>query len=253
MLLRKLADHYHSACVAQLIEGIIHNLNGPLQILYIRSEQLEQNVQQISMAGGSEDLAEVKNLADRLDGKVKSISKSLDELNSQLIRLRNDLIIERHSETGEVKINRIMEECLLILNANMVFKHDIRKSVELDDDIPVLKGRKRDFRVIILSLVQNALEAMADSEDKHLTVETSTREGRVIIKVQDTGCGIPDQDRERIFDPLFTTKKGAGYEGKLGLGLPLVSVLLEDYDGTIACKSVEGKTSFSVEIPCAAH
>lgn len=253
MLFKRLADNYYSACLARLIEGIIHNLNGPLQILYIRSEQLEQSMKQIRVAGESEDLNEVENLTSRLEEKVKSISKSLDDLNSQLVRLRNDLIIERSPETGDVDINKVIEECLVILSADMFFKHDVKKDFDLGKDLPVLRGRKRDFRVIILSLVQNALEAMAGSDEKHLRIETSSRHGRVTIKIEDTGCGIAEKDRERIFDCFFTTKKGAVYEAKLGLGLPLVSVLLEDHGGTISCDSVEGKTSFIVEIPCAAQ
>jgi two-component system NtrC family sensor kinase len=136
----------------------------------------------------------------------------------------------------------------------MFFKHNVTKVFKLDDALPVLKGRKTDFRVIILNLVQNALDAMVDAQDKHLTVETSSQEDKVIIKVQDTGCGIPEQEREYIYKPLFTVKKGTRYEAKLdqhvGLGLSFVSLLLEDYNGSISCESVPGKTTFTVQVPC---
>jgi signal transduction histidine kinase len=254
MLLRKLADNYYGVCLVRVIEGIVHNLSGPLQVLYIRSEQLEQNIEELRRAMQSETLTELKGLPGSMGERIKSISRSLDDLNAQLMHLTNDLIVKRRSEVGDVRINQVIEDCIFLLNADMFFKHNVKKAFKLDDAVPVLKGRKTDFCIIILNLVQNALEAMVDAQDKHLTVETSSQEDKVTIKVQDTGCGIPEQDREHIYEPFFTTKKGTGYEAKLdeyaGLGLSFVSLLLEDCNGSISCESVPGKTAFTIEIPC---
>lgn len=249
LLLRRLAENYYGLFLVKVIEGIIHNLNGPMQILYIRSEQLEQGLKQLGGALGSEDITEAETLTDRMEEKIKSISKSLDDLNAQFIRLRNDLSTERHSETGDVKINQVIEDSLLLLNADMFFKHSVKKTFSLADGLPVLNGRKTDFSIIILSLIQNAVEAMADAEVKNLSVETSSRDGNVIVKIEDTGCGISEQDVERIYDVFFTTKKGQGNENRQGIGLSLVALLLEDYNGSIKCKTVPGKTSFVIEIP----
>ena len=253
-LLRKIADNYYSVCLVRVIEGIIHNLNGPLQILYIRSEQLEQSVDQLRGALQSEVLTEVVGLADRMEERVKSISGSLDDLNAQLGHLTSDLVVERCSDIGDVKINQVIEDCLFLLNANMFFKHNVKKTIKLNDALPLLKGRKTDFCIIVLNLIQNALEAMVDAQDKDLAVETFSQEDKVIIRIQDTGCGISEEDREHIYKAFFTTKKGTGYEVKLdehaGLGFSLVSLLLEDYNGTIACESTPGKTTFTVQFPC---
>jgi signal transduction histidine kinase len=189
-----------------------------------------------------------------MEEKIKSMSESLDELNDQMRHLTSPLIIEKRSEIGDVKINQVIEDCIFLLNADMFFKHNVKKTFSLDDGLPTLKGRRTDFCIIILNLVQNALEAMVDAQDKHFAIETSGQQDMVIIRVQDTGCGIPQQDREHIYDPFFTTKKGTEHDGELdehaGLGLSLVSLLLEDYNGTIACESVPGKTTFTIQIPC---
>ena len=253
ILLRKLADNYYGLYLVRVIEGIIHNLNAPLQILYIRSEQLEQSLGQIRGVLQSGALTDVEGLPDRMEERIKSISRSLDDLNAQLKHLTSDLIVERCSDIGDVEINQVIEDCLFFLNADMFFKHNVKKTFKLDDALPVLEGRKTDFCIIILNLIQNALEAMVDAQDKHLAVETSSQEDKVIIRVQDTGCGIPEQDCEHIYEAFFTTKKGTGYEAKVdehaGLGLSLVSLLLEDYNGSIACESVPGKTTFTVHLP----
>lgn len=254
MLLRKLADNYYGLYMVRVIDGITHNLSGPLQVLYIRSEQIEQGLEQLRGAPQSEGMTQVERLAGRMEEKIKSMSESLDELNDQMRHLTSPLIIEKRSEIGDVKINQVIEDCIFLLNADMFFKHNVKKTFSLDDGLPTLKGRRTDFCIIILNLVQNALEAMVDAQDKHFAIETSGQQDMVIIRVQDTGCGIPQQNRDHIYDPFFTTKKGTEHDGELdehaGLGLSLVSLLLEDYNGTIACESVPGKTTFTIQIPC---
>jgi sensor histidine kinase regulating citrate/malate metabolism len=135
----------------------------------------------------------------------------------------------------------------------MFFKHSVSKTVRLEDNVPVLKGRKADFSIIVLSLLQNASEALVDAEDKHITIETYRQGDAVIIRIQDSGSGISEQDRERIYEVCYTTKNRTENEGKppryAGLGLSLVSLMLEEYKGSIACESVPGQTTFTVQIP----
>ena len=122
----------------------------------------------------------------------------------------------------------------------------------IDCKTPV--GKLIDIFIIVLNLVQNALEAMTDAEEKHLTIETSAEEDGVIIMVQDTGCGIPEEDLDGIYRICFTTKRGDENQGKAedhaGVGLSIVSLLIKDYGGSISCSSHRGSTTFAVRIPC---
>ncbi len=253
VLLRLLADKYYGAYLLRVIEGVTHNLSSPLQVLYIRSEQLEQNLGQLHGLKQCDGATQVAGIVDRMEEKITSILASLDDLNSQLKHLAIPLLIEKHSEMVEVKINEVIEHCLFLLNANMFFKHNVKKTLRLDYGLPMLKGRRTDLCIIILNLMQNALEAMVDAQEKHFVIETSSQEGKVIIKIQDTGSGIPETDRAQIYDVFFTTKKGTEHDGEAeehaGLGLALVSLLLDDYNGTIACESIPGKTTFTIQIP----
>jgi C4-dicarboxylate-specific signal transduction histidine kinase len=253
MLLRKLADHYYGLYLLGVIQGILHNLNGPLQILYIRGEQLERSLQRLKDLARSQQLTEVENLASGVEEKIESSLQSLDDLNAQLRHLTSDLVAERCYGIEDVNINQVIEECLFLLNANMLFKHSVKKTIKTEDVLPVLKGRKMDFCVIVLNLLQNALEAMADAQDKHLTIETFSQGDKVIIRIQDTGCGILEHDYEHIYKTCFTTKNRIENKDRSdkhpGLGLSLVSLLLEDYNGFIACESVSGETTFTVQIP----
>jgi len=252
-LLRKMADNYYGLHLLAVIQGVIHNLNGPLQIVYIRSEQLQQNLQKLMGAAQLQQSPEIEDLLSGMEEKIQSSLASLDDLNAQLKHLTSDLIAEGFSMVGDVDINQVMEECLFLLNANMFFKHSVSKTVRLGDDIPVLQGRKTDFSIIVLSLLQNAAEALVDAKDKHIAIETLSQEDAVMIIIQDRGCGISERDRERMYELCYTTKNRSGDEGGLpkhaGLGLSLVALLLEEYKGSIVCESVPGQTTFTVQIP----
>jgi signal transduction histidine kinase len=248
-----MAGNYYGLHLLQVIQGIVHNLNGPLQIIYIRTEQLQQNLQKLIGDAQSLRSPETEDLLSGMEEKVRSTLGSLDDLNAQMKHLTSDLVAEAYSAVGDININKVIEECLFLLNANMFFKHSVNKTVRLGDDIPVLKGRKTDFSIVVLSLLQNAAEAVIDAQDKHITIETFSQQGSVIIKVQDSGLGISEQDPERIYDVFYSTKNLSEGEGEpskhAGLGLSLASLVLEEYKGSIECESVPGQTTFTVRIP----
>lgn len=253
ILLRKLGDHYYGIFLLRAFDGIIHNLNGPLQSLFIRSEQMEQNLMHLQRVLESHELGKADELATRMKEKMKGILNNLDGLNVQLRGLASDFVIGGRSEVGDVDLNDVIQSCLFVLNANMLFKHQVAKTFKLNDALPPVKARETDLSVMVLNLVQNALEAMADTDDKHLLIETATEAGKVILKIQDSGCGIPEKDLQKINRIFFTTKGSMGSGNELekhaGLGLSIVSLLLQDCDGSMSCESVPGKTTFTLQIP----
>lgn len=253
VLLKRMMDNYYGLHLLKLIQGVVHNLNGPLQIVYIRAEQLQQNLQRLIGAAQSRELAGVEDLLSGMETKIQSCLSGLDDLNAQLRHLNSDLVAEGYSAVGDVNINQVIEECLFLLNADMFFKHTVNKTVQLEDHIPILNGRKTDFSIVVLCLVQNAAEALVDAEEKHIVIETFSQEDAVMIRVQDSGCGVSEQDRERMYDVCYTTKNrtenGSALPKHAGLGLCLVSQVLDEYKGSIMCESVPGQTTFTVHIP----
>ena len=179
--------------------------------------------------------------------------KGLDQLNESLGFLTKDLLGKPRSEVGEVRVNKVIQDALFLLKSDMFFKHRVNVRLELGDDLPEFNGRHSDFAVILLHLVQNSLEAMIHSDVKDLGIETFQQEGDIVIRIRDTGCGISEEEVPSIFEPFFTTKHEIEYNGKtenrLGLGLPVASLLLEDYNGRVSFESVPHKTTFVVTIP----
>jgi signal transduction histidine kinase len=89
---------------------------------------------------------------------------------------------------------------------------------------------------------------MEPKEGGVLVIETrrSSKDGHVLIRVQDTGVGIPEEHMPRLFEPFFTTRKGKG----VGLGLSVVYGIVQEHGGSIEVTSHAGEgTTFSVKLP----
>jgi signal transduction histidine kinase len=97
---------------------------------------------------------------------------------------------------------------------------------------------------VLLNLLINGIDAMDGSSGK-LTVETEGSNGQVKIKISDTGCGLSEKNKERIFHPFYSTK-----EHGTGLGLSISRRIVETHKGKLLISSEEGKGStFTVVIP----
>lgn len=109
-----------------------------------------------------------------------------------------------------------------------------------------LQANEIQLQQMLLNLILNGFHALGDQPGT-LTVETSFDEKNIHIRISDTGCGIPEEIRGKIFQPFFTTKEaGKG----TGLGLAIVSQVVEDHHGQLRVESKEGQgTRFTVILP----
>ena len=117
-------------------------------------------------------------------------------------------------------------------------------SLQIEPDLPPVKGFGGELNQIWANLVDNALDAV--NEDGRIEL-TAVREGNaIVVRVIDDGIGIPEAILNRIFDPFFTTKPvGSG----TGLGLDIVRRLVQRNNGQIEVTSRPGRTEFLVRLP----
>ena len=129
-------------------------------------------------------------------------------------------------------------------------KDDVRVETQLDDQLPAVIGDPVQLQQVILNLIVNAADAMRGVERRLLKIETSrTPSGMIRVSIEDTGPGIRDADRDRIFEPLFTTKSSG-----MGMGLSICRSIIESHGGTISVAAgAEKGTIFCFELPTAAQ
>ncbi|MCZ7584233.1 MAG: response regulator [Deltaproteobacteria bacterium] len=151
-----------------------------------------------------------------------------------------------------VRLRDVVDEVVSLV-ARDLQKENIGLSLEIDPEC-ALETDVGQFQQVILNLVINAKHAMMDKQGGLLTLRGGTVEGRVVLEVEDTGTGIPQEILPKIFEPFFTTKGsiGAGRVAGSGLGLSISYGILRELSGDVAVKatSPEGST-FIVTLPAA--
>jgi signal transduction histidine kinase/ligand-binding sensor domain-containing protein len=241
------------ASLGQLTAGIAHEIKNPLNFV--------NNFSEVSLELIDETLEEInKETATRNEDLIKEnivdIKLNLQKVYEHGTRA-NGIVTSmlQHSRGGSGNIEPTDLNALIKEYVNLSFhgmrasKSPINVDIALDLDatiigVPLIKD---DFSRVIINLCNNAFDAMRlrsiDEEDYHpiLKVRTSTKADNVIIEIIDNGTGIPEEIKDKILQPFFTTKKGT--EGT-GLGLSITHDIVKAHGGTMEIESIinEGTT-----------
>jgi len=160
--------------------------------------------------------------------------------------LRNMLSFSKPEEEKKrrIKINELVEGILLVMEKQMK-EANINVETQIDSEIPEIMASTNQMRQVMLNMIKNAQEAMPKGGT--LTVRTSREDNKVLIHIQDTGVGIPEEIRDKIFEAFFTTKQKV--KG-VGLGLSVCYGIIKDHGGEIKIESEEEKgTTFIISLP----
>ena len=248
---RELVRYYrHSSC-GQLSRGLIHQMNSPLQVLFFQLELLEQRSQEefrILSEVGNPSGEKLRALQRYRLQKTRQFRLELENIRA----LARNVVLQGSYEEDEdwvnLDLNELYRRELDLYLAQPFFRHKVEKRLHFQEGLPRLRGHYLDFSQSFRNLLENALEAMADSERCCLTVTTALEDGRLIVHVGDTGPGIPPKIRSRVFEPFFTTK-GDRHHPRAGLGLFMARRLLAPYGGEIRLDSIPGETWVTVSLP----
>jgi len=139
-------------------------------------------------------------------------------------------------------INDVVEDTVELLK-NLFLEKKIKITLDLDRMIPLVKSDFNQMKQVMLNLIQNSIDATPSGGSINIITKNSF--DAALIKVQDTGVGIDQQDPDVIFEPFFTTKVTG-----VGLGLANVKKIIKDHNGTIEVKNREPSgVEFSIRLP----
>jgi PAS domain S-box-containing protein len=230
------------ATLGEMATGVAHELNQPLTVMKTASSYLKRKVDK-KEAIKDEIL---KTMAEEIDSQVDRASKIISHMRE----------FGRKSEVQKekVQVNEPLNNALEIFSQQLKVR-GIEVVRELEEDLPPILADANRLEQVFINLLINARDAIeekwqqADYERgaKKIFVETSASNTTVMIKVRDTGVGMPQPVLDKIFEPFFTTKEaGKG----TGLGLSISYGIVKDYGGTIGVESEVGKgTIFEITFP----
>ena len=215
------------ASIGSFAAGIAHDINNPLYLILGLAEDLLEQPDPAVVAAHARDIIQA----------VQRTSRICTDLTRYARR-------ETDGVEGTSDVHAKLDEALKIARYALLFQ-DMTVMRSYDATQRLVRGTPDDVLHMFVNLITNAIHAM--DGNGILTLSTRDRDGMVEIGIADTGCGIPPEARERIFDPFYTTKvAGKG----TGLGLYNVKTILGKIDGTIAVESEVGKgTTFHLRLP----
>jgi len=186
----------------------------------------------------------ILNIADHLSGlqeSTRTIMTATERASRVVFALKT---YSRYDQSGEMMKADIIEgiETVLTLYYNLL-KRGVEVIRHYEELQPVI-CYPDELNQVWINLIHNALQAMNNKGT--LTIEVREHEKQVVVSITDTGTGIPDDIKTKIFGPFFTTKPAG--EGS-GLGLDIVRKIIDKHQGSIEVESRPGKTTFSVWLP----
>ncbi|XEC93926.1 ATP-binding protein [Paenibacillus tarimensis] len=198
--------------VGQMAASITHEIRNPMAVI----RGFVQLLQERSQDHQREYFQIIMDELDRANGII----------NDFLSLAQNRIVKKEKSSLNDI-INELMP--LLWADANL---RGQSIDVHLQPNVPKLELNGKEMKQLILNLARNGMEAM--DEKGQLIIATKYKEGAVELRVADTGCGIPKEKLERLFEPFYTTKTRG-----TGLGLPLCLSIVERHHGKIDVVSEE--------------
>ncbi|MFT3696758.1 MAG: ATP-binding protein [Kofleriaceae bacterium] len=247
--------------IGQLAAGVAHEINTPLQyvsdsLAFARESMvtlIDATVKLQEAAGGSPAVAKIVEDAD-LGYLAAEIPSSFDQLEgglarvSKIVRAMRELVHPGTRTESRTNLNHALRNALAVTAAAYKLVADVTTDF---GDIPDVLCMPNDLNQVFLNLIVNAAHAMEDAAKTSrgtLGIKTYTDGQDVVILVSDTGCGIPEANRARVFDVFFTTKEvGRG----TGQGLAIArSIIVDRHGGALTFETAVGRgTTFCVRLP----
>jgi len=217
--------------LGQMAASIAHEVNNPLAGVLVYTQLLTKKITGDKFS---------KEIA------LDQLSKMESELTRSTRLIRNLLDFARQSPPTlrEVNLNDVINRAL-DLAAHSAELQNIQVIKELNPSLPKLMADFGQLQQVCTNLILNAIQAMP--EGGKLTLRTSADNSQVKVEIQDTGCGISQENMHKLFTPFFTTKeKGKG----VGLGLAVTYGIIQLHQGRIEVQSKEGEgTTFTIYLP----
>ncbi|MBI4732387.1 MAG: cyclic nucleotide-binding domain-containing protein [Chloroflexi bacterium] len=142
----------------------------------------------------------------------------------------------------EVDVHEGLENTLVILRHKT--KEGVKIKREYDTSLPHIEAHGSELNQVWTNIIDNAIDAMDGKGE--LTLRTYPNDGKIVVEIEDAGCGIPTEIQDRIFEPFYTTKPpGKG----TGLGLHIAYTIINNHYGQINVTSKPGMTRFQVALP----
>ena len=214
----------------EVARRIAHEIKNPLTPIQLSAQRLRRRYQG---SFGSDDTV--------FDECTRMIIKQVEELKTLVNEFSNFARMPASNPTLN-NLNQVVAEALVLFQEG---HRDIHFSFSPDEALPQFNLDHEQLKRVVINLLDNAVAAVGPGGSVDLTTSFSQPLQMATLTVSDDGCGITEEDKPRLFEPYFSTKKSG-----TGLGLAIVSTIVSDHNGYIRIRDNDPRgTRFIVELP----
>jgi two-component system NtrC family sensor kinase len=228
----QLVESEKRASLGLLVSGVAHELNNPLYNISLTASAMREEAKEL----GPEEIDEYTHDILMESKRAHTIVEDLLDF----ARARKSTVMVKQDIAGVLR-----ESIRLVANQLKINKIALQR--EIPESELFIKGNQSKLEQIFVSIFTNAIQAMKSNGTLNVSLRVDTDNDTVVIKISDTGPGIPKEDIKNIFEPFFTTKPvGEG----TGLGLSVCRSLVQEHQGEIEVESTLGEgTTFIIKMP----
>ncbi|NCO64820.1 MAG: GHKL domain-containing protein [Flavobacteriales bacterium] len=222
----KLATSEREQAWREMAKQVAHEIKNPLTPMRLTVQNFQRKFDPTD-----------ENIHKKVDEYSKTLIQQIDTMSSIASAFSNFAKMPAQ-QTETLNVVKIVKLALDIFNEDyIVFSSDADRIIAKFDRTQLIR--------VVTNLVKNSIQAMPDSREPKILVHVKSKDNQVVITVSDNGSGVSEENKEKVFEPKFTTKTSG-----MGLGLAMVKNIVEMHQGTISFDSIPNKgTVFKVTIP----
>jgi two-component system, NtrC family, sensor kinase len=239
----QLIESAKMSSLGQMTAGLAHEINNPLNYISGGIQALDHSIKELVSISVKDKENEVEEIERDIYGMLKTIHNGVGRATRIVQSLRT--FSSKHPDFAEIQVTDAIEMAIDIL-LGRIKSAEIQIHRDYSSQTPAIFGNLSELSQVISNLIDNAIHAMHNSNKKELTIQTRVEERSVVIRICDTGAGIPEDIQNKIFEPFFTTKEtGSG----TGLGLSISYGIIKKHRGDLTFISDAGGSCFTVTLP----
>ncbi len=218
------------AVLGQMSAALSHEFNQPLAALRTYSDNAQRFLENGKTDRVSDNLSRIGRLIDRMAGLSRSLLSFSRKPGTQ---------------TKAVALGPVLDEALMLARPR-AGKAGVELALVPCEPLPEVLGGHIRLSQVFVNLINNGIDAASGSAGARVEIAVDKIGHEVVVRIGDSGPGVPAGDRDTVFEPFYTTKEvGSG----IGIGLSIVASIVHDFDGTIELRdSALGGAEFAVHL-----
>lgn len=222
----KLARSEREQAWREMAKQVAHEIKNPLTPMKLTVQNFERTFD-----------PNEEGIREKVKDYAQMLTQQIDVMSS-IATSFSDFARMPKKNVERVELNNVLKSAMDIFDSNDITFHCNKEEIYLNLD-------KNQIIRVLNNLVKNSIQATESNTEPKVEIILEEKENEVEIRVKDNGKGIPEEDRDLIFEPKFTTKSSG-----MGLGLPMVRNIIETYNGSVSFNSVIGLgTEFIIKLP----